>query len=116
MWRSAIVRIRSQRQGGQEWRGKKKRKRVWNGGNRRSETGQSQRSETGWNGGQRQYGVEVRDRVEWGSETGWKRGQRQGGMEVRDRVEWRSDRVEWRSETGWNGGQRQAEARSKMFS
>ena len=26
MWRSAIVRIRSQRQGGQEWRGKKKKR------------------------------------------------------------------------------------------
>ena len=63
----------------------------------RSETVWSKRSETGWNGGQRQGGREVRDRTEWKS----------------DRVEWRSDRVEWRSETGWNRGQRQAEARSK---
>lgn len=60
MWRSEIVRIESQRQsgaqgqrqGGQEWRGKKKKKKVWNGGNRKSETGQ------------RQGGMEVRDSME----------------------------------------------------
>ena len=58
----------------------------------RSETVWSKRSETGWNGGQRQGGREVRDRTEWksetgwnGGQTGWNGGQRQGGPEVRDR-------------------------------
>ena len=57
MWRSAIVRIRSQRQGGQEWRGKKKE--------------------------EKRCGMEVTG----GLRQARARGQRQGGMEVRGSME-----------------------------